>query len=384
MDDNQNENNSPIDQNINNTYTNDDQNKTNMPMSDNLNQNNVPIGTDQNEAYMFLDSNHGKVNVSMDNNQKRSPRSYYIIFGVLVSLVAILGVVGICLALKPQNEPNNTNVGSETTVSDDDNNTVSGENKKTQYQKDYMSLTKEEALVAYKEMQKSDYVPDGYISEDVIPPNECEPMNGLLYSYKKYSEIEEIYKNSMLTVMSALQEIKNVQDYYIVAFSAPFDYSAVWSGSGVASGCLRMFSFNGEYYDYSADNYTGVFIDTSADFIELALPVLATSSGEMAKLNAIYSYDFEEDEDGSISLNIHSIGLGDDSDYSDSAGYKQEGKVDATSQTALQFYTQKYRYDASTKQADWVRECDGCILGMKIGRSIPLSSSEVNSLLNTK
>jgi hypothetical protein len=181
--------------------------------------------------------------------------------------------------------------------------------------------------------------------------------------------------------MGQFGDAKFVNDYYAVIFSSPFEYGAAWADDGVASGCLRMFSFNKKYYDYSEDTAPlGVFIDTSTDFVKLALPVLATSSGAMAKLDTIYSYDFDEENDG-ITLNIHSIGLGYDIDYSDLKAYEEQVKSD-TSARALQFSTHKYRYDNSTKQADWVRDCEGCIFGIKVDRSIPLDNSEVESLLN--
>ena len=89
-------------------------------------------------------------------------------------------------------------------------------------------------------------------------------------------------------------------------------------------------------------------------------------------------------EEDNITLNIHSIGLGYDTDYSDLEAYEQQKKAGTLSRT-LQFITQKYRYDASTKKADWVRDCENCVFGAKVDRNIPLSDSEVSSLLeNTR
>ena len=311
-------------------------------------------------------------NIFMDNNQNENIHLYYIILGVLMVLIAVLGIVDVYLILKPRDDSGDS-IDNGVIVLDDDTN--------IQDKKDYMSLTKEEALVAFKEMQKLDYIPSGYIDRIVIPPNECKPMNGLLYSYESKDDIKEIFESDSLNSMKTFQKAEFVQDYYAVVFSATFSYGAIRAENGVASGCMRMFSFNKNYYDYSDKNFLkGTFVDTSPDFIKVALPVLATSSGEVARLNMIYSYDFEEEEN-SITLNIHSIGLGYDTDYSDLSVYEQQ-KNSGTLSQALQFSTQKYRYDASTKQADWVRDCDGCVLGIKVDRSIPLSDSEVSSLLD--
>lgn len=192
---------------------------------------------------------------------------------------------------------------------------------------------------------------------------------------------KEISNNDNMASMRQFGDAKFVNDYYAVIFSSPFEYGAAWADDGVASGCLRMFSFNKKYYDYSEDTFPlGLFIDTSTDFVKLALPVLATSSGEIARLDTIYSYDFDEENDG-ITLNIHSVGLGYDTDYSDLKAYEEQVKS-GTSPQALQFSTQKYRYDNSAKQADWVRDCEGCTFGFRVDRSIPLNNSEVESLLN--
>lgn len=301
----------------------------------------------------------------MNEYKSENFRLYYAILGVLAVLIVVLGVANVYLLLKPRDNSGNK-IDDEIIVLDDGNS--------IQDKKDYMDLTKGEALMALVEMQEPDYIPSGYISEAVIPPNKCEPMNGLLYSYEKDDEIKRIYENDLFTAMGTFQKAEFVQDYYAVVFSVPFDYGTNWTESGVASGCMRMFSFNKKKYDYSEESHSlGTFVDTSTDFIKVALPVLATSSGEVARLDTIYSYDFEE-EGNNITLNIHSIGLGYDTDYSDLGAYEQQKNSGALSQT-LQFRTQKYRYDASTKQADWVRDCDGCVFGIKVDREIPLDDS---------
>ena len=307
----------------------------------------------------------------MDNSRNKNTRSYYIVLGILTVLIVVLGVADVYLWLKPR-ESSNKKDNNETVVSNDDI---------VVQKKNYMDLTKEEAMAAFREMQKPNYIPSGYIDKAVIPSDGCVPLNGLIYSYEKEDEIKEIYENDQIANIREFQKAEFVKDYYAVAFSVPFDYDAVWAEDGVASGCMRMFSFNAKYYDYSEEDFlSGVFVNTSTDFIKVALPVLATSSGELAKLDTIYSYDFDEDNDG-ITLNIHSIGLGYDTDYSDLKVYEEQKKSGALTQ-ALQFSTRRYRYDNLTKQADWVRDCEGCIFGMKVDRNISLDNNEVESLLN--
>lgn len=300
----------------------------------------------------------------MENERNENLRVYYVVLAIMAVLIVVIGSIDLYLALNPKKISSDKGASIVEPLHDDDD----------QSKKSYMELTKEEALAAYKKMQKPDYLPEGYISESVIPLADCEAMNSLAYSYANNEDIKNIYNSSYLSQMAQFGSAQFVDDYYAVIFSSPFDY-------GAASGCLRMFSFNKKYYDYSEETFPlGVFINTSTDFIKLALPVLATSSGEVARLNTIYSYDFDEDNDG-ITLNIHSIGLGYDTDYSDLKIYEEQEKS-GTLTRALQFSTQKYRYDDSTKQADWVRDCDGCVLGIKVDRSIPLDNSEVESLLN--
>ncbi len=307
----------------------------------------------------------------MDNSRDKTARLCYIVLGILTVLIVVLGVADVYLWLKPRESSNNKD-NNETVVSNDD---------VVVQKKNYMDLTKEEALAAFKEMQKPNYIPSGYIDKAVIPSDGCVPLNGLIYSYEKEDEIKEIYKNDQIANIREFQKAEFVKDYYAVAFSVPFDYDATWAEDGVASGCMRMFSFNAKYYDYSEEDFlSGVFVNTSTDFIKVALPVLATSSGELAKLDTIYSYDFDEDNDG-ITLNIHSIGLGYDTDYSDLKAYEEQKKSGTLTQ-ALQFSTRRYRYDNLTKQADWVRDCEGCIFGMKVDRNISLDNNEVESLLN--
>lgn len=310
----------------------------------------------------------------MDNSRNKNTRSYYIVLGILTVLIVVLGVTDVYLWLKPRESSNNKD-NNETVVSNDD---------VVVQKKNYMDLTKEEAMAAFREMQKPNYIPSGYIDKAVIPSDGCVPLNGLIYSYEKEDEIKEIYENDQIANIREFQKAEFVKDYYAVAFSVPFDYDVAWAEDGVASGCMRMFSFNAKYYDYSEEDFlSGVFVNTSTDFIKVALPVLATSSGEIARLDMVYSYDFEEEEDN-ITLNIHSIGLGYDTDYSDLEAYEQQKKAGTLSRT-LQFITQKYRYDASTKKADWVRDCENCVFGAKVDRNIPLSDSEVSSLLeNTR
>ena len=307
----------------------------------------------------------------MDNSRNKNTRSYYIVLGILTVLIVVLGVADVYLWLKPR-ESSNKKDNNETVVSNDDI---------VVQKKNYMDLTKEEAMAAFREMKKPNYIPSGYIDKAVIPSDGCVPLNGLIYSYEKEDEIKEIYENDQIANIREFQKAEFVKDYYAVAFSVPFDYDAAWAEDGVASGCMRMFSFNAKYYDYSEEDFlSGVFVNTSTDFIKVALPVLATSSGELAKLDTIYSYDFDEDNDG-ITLNIHSIGLGYDTDYSDLKVYDEQKKSGALTQ-ALQFSTRRYRYDNLTKQADWVRDCEGCIFGMKVDRNISLDNNEVESLLN--
>ena len=307
----------------------------------------------------------------MDNSRDKNTRLCYIVLGILTVLIVVLGVADVYLWLKPR-ESSNKKDNNETVVSNDDI---------VVQKKNYMDLTKEEAMAAFREMQKPNYIPSGYIDKAVIPSDGCVPLNGLIYSYEKEDEIKEIYENDQIANIREFQKAEFVKDYYAVAFSVPFDYDAAWAEDGVASGCMRMFSFNAKYYDYSEEDFlSGVFVNTSTDFIKVALPVLATSSGELAKLDTIYSYDFDEDNDG-ITLNIHSIGLGYDTDYSDLKVYEEQKKSGALTQ-ALQFSTRRYRYDNLTKQADWVRDCEGCIFGMKVDRNISLDNNEVESLLN--
>ena len=310
-------------------------------------------------------------NVLMINEKTENLRVYYIVVSILAILAIMIGSIDLYLVLNPKEISNN----------DSTDILEPSKSSTNQSKKSFMELTKEEALSAYKEMKKPGYLPEGYISELVIPSTNCQTMNSLADSYTSDKDIESIFNNDNMASTRQFGNAKFVNDYYAVIFSSPFEYGAAWADDGVASGCLRMFSFNKKYYDYSEDTSPlGVFIDTSTDFVKLALPVLATSSGAMAKLDTIYSYDFDEENDG-ITLNIHSIGLGYDIDYSDLKAYEKQVKS-GTSPQALQFSTHKYRYDYSTKQADWVRDCEGCIFGIRVDRSIPLDNSEVESLLN--
>ena len=305
----------------------------------------------------------------MENN-KNNLFAYHIILSVLAILIVVIGIADLYLALNPREKVSNENNSAVVILDDDDK----------QNKKNYMELTKEEALDVFKKMQEPGYIPEGYISEAVIPTSNCEPMNGLAFSYTNIDDIKNLYNDGSVFRMADLQNIEVVDNYYAVAFSFPFEYGASWSDDGVASGCSRTFAFNKKYYDYSEDTFPlGVFIDTSTDFVKLALPVLATSSGEAARLDTIYSYDFDEDSDG-ITLNIHLIGLGYDTDYSDLKVYEEQ-KKSGTSTQALLFSTLRYHYDNSTKQADWVRDCEGCIFGIKVDRSIPLDASEIDDLM---
>ena len=95
----------------------------------------------------------------MDNSRNKNTRSYYIVLGILTVLIVVLGVADVYLWLKPR-ESSNKKDNNETVVSNDDI---------VVQKKNYMDLTKEEAMAAFREMQKPNYIPSGYIDTAVIP-----------------------------------------------------------------------------------------------------------------------------------------------------------------------------------------------------------------------
>ena len=303
----------------------------------------------------------------METEKKDNFRIYHITLAIMTILIIVLGVADLFLALNPRKTSGGEGGGTSGISDDNDGN---------QGKKSYMDLTKEEAIAAFKKMQEPGYLPEGYISEAVIPPVSCRTMNDLTESYETKEDINRIYEDYPMTNMAQFGSVQFVNDYYAVIFSSTYEYGAEYSETGVATGCLRLFSFNEKYYDYFSEE----FIDTSPSFIKVALPVLATSSGEIARLDTIYSHDFDEDENG-ITLNIHMAGLGYDTDYSDLETYEKQRKAGTLSR-ALVFETMKYRYDKSSNTANLVTECEGCTFGIKVNRTIPLSDEEVKSLFS--
>ena len=161
----------------------------------------------------------------MENGRDENLRAYYVVLVIMAVLIVVIGSIDLYLALNPKNTSSNQDTGIVEPSYDNNN----------QSKKSYMELTKEEALAAYKEMQKLDYLPEGYIGESVIPLADCEAMNSLAYSYANNEDIKNIYNSSYLSQMAQFGSAQFVDDYYAVIFSSPFDY-------GAASGCLRMFS----------------------------------------------------------------------------------------------------------------------------------------------
>ena len=327
----------------------------------------------------------GQRAVGMDNQAAGNTESTWhknrkLCYIVLGALAVIVGVGLVAMLMVGSGDGSGGSTGDNNNDDSSSGGVATGGGASETNRKPFMDLTKEEAVAAYLEMQKPNYIPEGYISDTAIPTNGCEkPQNLPLYSYANKDDVEGIYNDSTFVAMGALDRVEFVQDYYAVAFSVPYEYEATWAEDGTALGCLRAFSFNKQYYDYSEESSpNGAFIDASPEFIKVALPVLATFSGGTAQLSNIYSYDFEEDEDG-ITLNIHELGIGYDTDYSDLDTYREQLESGELTK-ALQFSTIKYRYDNSTNQADWVRDCDECVFGIKVERTIPLEEDEVEDL----
>ena len=98
----------------------------------------------------------------MDNSRNKNTRSYYIVLGILTVLIVVLGVADVYLWLKPR-ESSNKKDNNETVVSNDDI---------VVQKKNYMDLTKEEAMAAFREMQKPNYIPSMKWQSNVA----CRPL----------------------------------------------------------------------------------------------------------------------------------------------------------------------------------------------------------------
>lgn len=304
----------------------------------------------------------------MGKEKGKGYRPYYIVLIFLGVLIVFLGVVDIYLIINPP----------LSYVEMDMNNP-----------KPYMDLTKEEALGAYIEMSEPGYIPKDYISEKVLRTDGCEPMNAFIYSYEYKSDVERHYRQFADMISKDRYEFQGVvfvDDYYAVA-SALMVYYKTDEGQRNQDEdeikdikCERAFSFNKKYYNYSKGLFShGFFVDTSADFVKKALPVLVTSDGGYAKLSTIYDYGFEED-DNSITLNIYSIVLTDDEYDAPVDTYIGRSKFNSLS-FSLKLRMQRYRYDKAKKQAGWVYNCDECTEKIRVIKTFPLTRNETMRLI---
>lgn len=305
----------------------------------------------------------------------------YIALSVLLIAIVALGISNVYLILNPINHKSESSETGRTTEENTDDLKTTAVTKPVYDKKNYLELTKEEAIEAYQEMHSPGYKPPSYVDSPLASPAGCKPINSLLPSYSHTSDIDEIYESTVTKEQLKKHQTSIVEEYYAVVQSDPFT-----ADTDSSPQCNQMVSFNQKYFDYSNNSpessasTLGTFVDTSTDFLILSLPVLATTTGYASPVSEVYTHDLEHDAKGTT-LNIYTLSVGYNIDYTDTKAYKDLIDSKATPD-ALEFGIRKFRFDNATKQADWVKECEGCIDSTKITKIIPLTPVEVYELMH--
>jgi hypothetical protein len=229
--------------------------------------------------------NEQNSSISKTGNPNKSLR---IVFGVLLSLIIIIGTINIVVFFT-KNKPNTPEPYESNNYSD-----IPSENLDDTTFED---LTKEQALAAIYTMLKSDYMPEGFADQKLKTES---LFYNLIDSYASTESLEELRKEKYPNHI-----IDYVQDYYAILHANPEQDSCNYT-------CDETYiSFNNKYIDVKRDgNLNIAFLNKEKDFIKTALPVLSISFNTLySKLHSIYSFEFIEETD-SITLVNHIIGVG--------------------------------------------------------------------------
>ena len=311
--------------------------------------------------------------MSLTKNKKRNENlSLKVTFVVLLVVIVMLSIANVyvfSINNHPTKTPltNTANKDSNDTVNDDVQKTPTEQNKSVM-EKDFSSLTKEDAIEAVIEMTDNEnrsFLPGGII---------LEPYTRLFYSYGDVSQIKEIamseyFPLSRLSDYAQTEEIiiETTNEYYSIVAAKPDNKE---DETRHRKGVL----FNKKYYDYNGDDKSGTgivasskFNDTSSEFVNIALPIVAYLEQPMSEssYNNVYNYILEEQPDKYI-ITFNKIGLGvnqkklDEMLRNDSDNFNLGNPIFST--LSMNLYSYGYELDKQTGRLSYLDlENDGLL-----------------------
>lgn len=315
--------------------------------------------------------------MSLTKNKKRDEnlnlKVMLVVLLVVILMLSIANVYVFSINNQPTKIPlvnNNTNTAnkdSNDTVNDDIQKTPT-EQSKSVMEKDFSSLTKEDAIEAAMEMAEDEnrsFLPNGII---------LEPYTGLFYSYDDVSQIKEI---AMLNFFPISRVLDNAPTREIIIETTNEHYSIVTARSNKEEDVIRYrkgVMFNKKYYDYNDDDKTGTgivasskFNDTSSEFVNIALPIVAYLEQPISEssYNNVYNYILEEQPDKYI-ITFNKIGLGvnqkklDEMLRNDSDNFNLGNPIFST--LSINLYSYGYELDKQTGRLSYLDlENDGLL-----------------------
>ncbi|MBR3252598.1 hypothetical protein IKF84_00805 [Candidatus Saccharibacteria bacterium] len=234
------------------------------------------------------------------------------------------------------------------------------------------NVTKEEAMVVVEDVHTLvGCVSPKFMSENFELRSD-EYRQELLYSYEDVAELPSIAdENGLMRIGAESVDdfmIDEITDSYAVVSVNP---SKVACGEldkyGSTISCYRGISFNKSYFDYQKK----IFNNLSADFVELALKVVAFITEDWHR-DSLYDYYFEDTGDKYVLTTIY-FGLGTDLESIQGASSTDDLSY------AINIYERKLLVDKAT--GEMTREKYDSVFGeeslMHNLRSIPLSIYDV-------
>ena len=226
----------------------------------------------------------------------KKKRLTYIILGSVAAAVAVICVIVAVVMMLPKSQPQ-----TQTTPAPVVQNTES--DTKTPLE----DMDADELLTAFDEMQEADYALPDYLPE-ILQPYASGYQLSLVDSYDSLHDLEEYQ------LFDADYEL-NIETAEDETFSV---LTALDENGELAADQPVYVAFSSDYLVYSSINgnagYTAgepipnlAFIDTSEEFVEMALPILNITYGAVPQ-NLTYDFAFDADDD-QITLQTYVIGL---------------------------------------------------------------------------
>lgn len=284
---------------------------------------------------------------------KNRNKSRYIIFGGLVILMLVLGIIAL-IVLRSMNDI--SDVDGTTT---DDNNVSD-----TAVTNAFKNLTKAEA-VAFLQSRTDGTIgllPEGYVGEEIVNSIIMSGYNvivsdlDLAYSYGDMEELEQLIRRNYSSFSLSRDEVDindfeiKEYDHYVIVTPKRIK-GATTCDHGYYYDCDSLLSFKRDYFNYLSEKTSpnssqdAFYINTSDPEIVnelLRAYTFFVSIGFGGGHGNIYSYSFEEQEDRFI-LSVNYVGVGLNIELLD----KPDSNIDMSRAYAINLFTRRYAVDKS-------------------------------------